>query len=201
VSRLLPAWVAIVAVMTGGARAVWGDVDGARFESTEWKVRLTAPRNWQLTERTSYPNVLLWMAHPPDARMLLSAEYVSDGETAASYAARTSKLLETIGFKLRAPQVHSATGAFWIDFDNGKSYLREAFLVIGNIGYALTLSAPDSRRRSQNLRAFDYALRSIRPIRGAGQSKPTDGPGRSGIVPEDGATDVDANDPTPDGEL
>ena len=101
-----------------------------------WQIRLAAPRNWQLTEQTSYPNVLLWMARPPEGRMLLSGEKVAADETALKYAARTTVLLETMGFTLRAPQLHSATGAYLVDFNNAKIYLRQAFLVIDGIGYA-----------------------------------------------------------------
>jgi hypothetical protein len=156
--------VAISSALAGGtARA---DIDGDRFESADWRVRMTAPKNWQLTEHTSYPTILLWMVrHAPDGKMLLSAERVKKGEDALAYANRTSQLLGKVGFTLRAPQLHAATGAYWIDFDNGKRFLREAFLVVDGIGYALTLSAKDTRTRSAHLRAFDYALRSIRPMR------------------------------------
>jgi hypothetical protein len=153
------------------------DIDNSEFESAGWRVRMSAPKNWQLTEQTSYPNVLLWMVrHGPDGKMLLSAEEVSTGDDALGYANRTSTLLEKMGFTMRAPQLHSATGAYWIDFDNGRVYLRQAFIVANSIGYALTLSASDSRTRSQHLRAFDYALRSIRPIRkqdSQSESKPS----------------------------
>lgn len=152
-----------IAVVAAAARA---DIDGDQFESMGWRVRMTAPKNWQLTEQTSYPNVLLWMVrHGPDGKMLLSAERVKKGEDGQAYANRTAKLLDRIGFEARAPQLHAATGAYWIDLDNGHVYLRQAFLVADGIGYALTLSARDGRTRSQHLRAFDYALRSIRPIR------------------------------------
>jgi len=155
--------LAIAVVVAAAARA---DIDGDQFESMGWRVRMTAPKNWQLTEQTSYPNVLLWMVrHGPDGKMLLSAERVKKGEDGQAYANRTAKLLDRIGFSSRAPQLHAATGAYWIDLDNGHVYLRQAFLVADGIGYALTLSARDGRTRSQHLRAFDSALRSIRPIR------------------------------------
>ena len=54
-----------------------------------------------------------------------------------------------------------------MDFDDGKHFLRQALLVPSQlgIGYALTLSAPDARTRGSLLRAFDYTLRSIVPVR------------------------------------
>ena len=65
---------------------------------------------------------------------------------------------------MRPPQLHSATGAYWIDCDRARRYLRQAYLVAGGIGYTLTLSADDAQRRGQHLRAFDSALRSIRIV-------------------------------------
>lgn len=151
------------------------DVDGDRFRSNQWRVRMTAPKNWQISEQTSYPNVLLWMVRrSPPGKMLLSAEKQPDHITSLEYANRTAKVLETLGFEVRQPQLHPATGAYWVDFDNcpdqsksckGKTFLRQAYLVANGIAYALTLSAPDARTRGKHLRAFDYALRSIRLLR------------------------------------
>jgi hypothetical protein len=81
-------------------------------------------------------------------------------------------MLETLGFTVDPPLRH-LTGAYYIDFDNcgeetdctGKVFLRQAFLVVGNIGYALTLAAPTSRSRGSYLRAWDAALRSMRVSR------------------------------------
>ena len=161
------------------------DIDGAEFQSSEWRVKMTAPKNWQVTEQSSYPNVLLWMVrHAPNGKMLLSAERVAEGDDALSYANRTSELLEKMGFTMRAPQLHSATGAYWVDFDNGRVYLRQAFVVTNGIGYALTLSAPDGRTRSQHLRAFDYSLRSIRPMRARDAAPSGDDEAKSEPEPE-----------------
>ena len=150
------------------------EVDGDRFRSDKWRIQMTAPRNWQIGEQTSYPNVLLWMVRRnPAGKMLLSAEELPPTVDSLAYANRTKKVLETLGFRVREPQHHAATGAYWIDFDDcdpsegceGKRFLRQAFLVANGIGYALTLSAPDPRARAKHLRAFDYALRSIRVLR------------------------------------
>ena len=141
------------------------DLDGEFFKSAEWRVSLESPRGWQLSEDSSYPSILLWMTHRrPDARMLFAAEIVDEALDSQSYALATAKKLEQLGFRVRAPQLHAATGAYWMDFDNGKSFLRQAVLVPldTQTGYSLTLSASDNRTRGQLLRAFDLSLRSIR---------------------------------------
>jgi hypothetical protein len=158
------------------------EVDGDRFESQEWGVRITAPANWRMSQQTSYPNIILWMhRHSPPGTMLLSAERLASKQSSLEYAERTSKTLTELGFTVRAPQVHAATGAYWLEFDDGKTYLRQALLVTDGIGYSLTLSAPDSTIRTQHLRGFDYALRSIKLDRARsapGQVMPGDSPGQ-----------------------
>lgn len=139
------------------------DVDGDRFYSQEWGIRMAAPANWRMTEQTSYSSILLWMhRHSPSGKMLLSAERLEKKLTALEYAEDVSKQLTAIGFTVGKPQLHTATGAYSIELDNGTTYLRQALLVVNDTGYALTLSAPDNRNRTYHLRAFDYALRSLR---------------------------------------
>lgn len=160
---------AALAVAVAAAPPVGAEVDGADFESAEWRVRMTAPRNWQVSERASYPNVLLWLSRrSPRGKMLFTAEHLPPGEGPLEYAKRTSAMLTTLGFRVRAPQLHSASGAYWIDAETKDAFLRQAFLVSEGVGYSLTLSAESNRARSQHLRAFDAALRSVRPLKEEG---------------------------------
>ncbi|RMH40852.1 MAG: hypothetical protein D6689_12385 [Deltaproteobacteria bacterium] len=157
-----------VAVLVGAAVAggtATADIDGDRFSADRYgqTIEVTAPRNWTPSQRRGYPSVLLWLTRrDPPGRMLLSAERLARRTDAARYAARAKTALEALGFAVRPPQLHAQTGAYWFDFDNGKTFLRQAVLVVGDVGYALTLAAPDSRTRGQHLRAFDAALRSVR---------------------------------------
>jgi hypothetical protein len=175
--RHLPRLLAALVWWTTAA-PVRAEITGDVFTSSTWRATITAPKNWQLSERSSYPNILVWMVRRnPDGRMLLSAEELMPGEDALSYASRTAKLLQTMRFQTRAPQLHAASGAYWIDLDNGQRYLRQAFLVIGGTGYSLTLSASDPRTRGQHLRAFDFALRSLRahqPVPDEGETAPAE---------------------------
>lgn len=169
---------ALLAALVATAQA---DIEGDLFESGAWRVRMTAPKNWQLTEKTAYPSVLLRLSRrDPDGRMLLSAERLAPGVTALLYAQRTGDLLRSMGFQVRSPQLHSSTGAYFVDCEQRGAFLRQAFLVAGGIGYSLTLAAPDHRTRSQHLRAFDAALRSIQVVR-TGQADPPATAARSPI--------------------
>lgn len=155
----------VFATLIAASATARADIDGDSFQREQWgwRVSLTSPKNWIPSEDRSYPSIVLWMVRrDPPGRILLSAEQLDEVADAPAYAKKTAALLEKIGFSVRAPQLHSQTGAYWIDFDNGKVYLRQAFLVVGGIGYVLTLSASSSRVRGQHLRAFDGALRSIK---------------------------------------
>jgi hypothetical protein len=162
---LLALCLVAIAVVPAPSNA---EVSGSEFESALWRVRLSAPRSWQMSERSSYPNILLWMSRrSPRGKMLFSAERLPTAEGAREFAARTVTTLGSLGFQVRAPQLHSSTGAYWIDIDKGGAYLRQAFLVSGRVGYTVTLSAETRRSRSQHLRAFDATLRSIRTLQSA----------------------------------
>lgn len=167
--------VALMLALAFGLPEARADLTGDTYESEDWRVSLRGPKGWKLSDDRSYPSILLWMVHrSPDARMLFSAEILVDVKDAQDYAAKTAARLEKLGFTVRAPQLHSATGAYWMDFDDGKQFLRQAVLVPSQqgIGYSLTLSAPGTSSRGQLLRAFDYTLRSIIPVR----TKQTDAP-------------------------
>lgn len=147
------------------------EIKNDRFTSEEWKISIKIPRLWQATEKTSYPNILIWLAHPK-ARMLFTAEKVDKKIDSQRYAEATLKELEDLEFVARTPQLHSSTGAFWIDYNNDTRFLRTALLVYKDIGYSLTLAADEPKVRSKLLRSFDSTLRSIKPLRGNKKASP-----------------------------
>jgi hypothetical protein len=161
VPLLLALALGAIAVASDRARA---DVDGDRFSRSlgDWLVQLTMPKNWRPSEERTYPSILLSLSRrePPGA-MLLTGERLTESLDARAYAERAAASLSALRFAVKPVQLHSQTGAYWFDFDNGTAFLRQALLVVGNVGYALTLAAPDSRTRGQHLRAFDYTLRTI----------------------------------------
>jgi hypothetical protein len=154
-------------------------VETGRVESKTWRVRVSAPEDWRISAQGSYPRVVVWMYRSnPAGTMLLTAERARAGTSSVQYAQATVAQLESLRYTIEAaPQIHAATQASWIEFDDGKTFFRQAFLVLGDTAYALTLSAPERRARAQHLRAFDSALRSMERIEdeavGAGGARPT----------------------------
>jgi hypothetical protein len=148
------------------------ELEGDSFRSDVWHVSLTTPRNWQASDQSSYPNILVLMVSAsPRGKMLLSAERLDRVRDAETYARNTAAVLAKLGFTVGVPRAHP-TGAFWLEYDNGKAFLRQAFVVAGGYGYSLTLSADDVHGRTQHLRAFDATLRSLRPDRIAAPPAP-----------------------------
>ena len=158
--------LALALVLIAWASPALAQVETGRAESKEWRIRISAPEDWRISAQGSYPRVLVWMYRSdPAGTMLLTAERARAGQSSVQYAQDTVTRLQGLRYAIETtPQVHAATQASWIEFDDGKTFFRQAFLVMGDSAFALTLSAPDRRARAQHLRAFDSALRSMERI-------------------------------------
>jgi hypothetical protein len=153
-------------VMIAWASLALAQVETGRAESKHWRIRISAPEDWRISAQGSYPRVVVWMYRSnPAGTMLLTAERARANQSSVQYAQATVEQLQALRYTIETtPQMHAATQASWIEFDDGKTFFRQAFLVLGDTAYALTLSAPDRRARAQHLRAFDSALRSMERI-------------------------------------
>lgn len=195
--------VAAVVATVGVAAA---QTDGGRFESRVWGIRIAAPEGWRISTQASYPHVLVWMYRATDTgKMLLAAERLSESYSSVQYAKQTVTELAALGYRVATePQIHAATPASWIEFDDGRTFFRQAFLIDGGVVYSLTLAAPDRNTRSRHLRAFDAVLRSMQHIEDAAEAavngptgdaeEPADGAGAAG---GDGAASPPEETPTP----
>jgi hypothetical protein len=156
-------------MMLSWASRAQAQVETGRVESSAWRIRISAPEGWRISAQGSYPRVVAWMSRTgPAGTMLLTAERPKNTASSVQYAQQTVAQLRAMGYTIETePQLHAATQALWIEFDDGKTFFRQAVLISGDIAYGLTLSAPDRRARAQHLRAFDYALRSIERIEDA----------------------------------
>lgn len=162
---------ALALVLISWTTVALAQVETRRVESKSWRIRITAPEDWRISAQGSYPRVVVWMYRSnPVGTMLLTAERAAaipgaELQSSIQYAQATVEQLQALGYSIETtPQMHAATQASWIEFDDGKTFFRQASLVLGDTAYALTLSAPDRRARAQHLRAFDAALRSMERI-------------------------------------
>lgn len=179
-----------IALLAWATRAQ-AQVETGRVESSAWRIRISAPEGWRISAQGSYPRVIAWMNRTgPAGTMLLTAERPKNPASSVQYAQQTVAQLRAMGYTIETePQLHAATQALWIEFDDGKTFFRQAVLISGDIAYGLTLSAPDRRVRAQHLRAFDYALRSMERIEDAAVETPDQPP----AVEDDAACATPAN--------
>lgn len=159
----LAALIALI-VFAKGAPA---DAGGRQFSSDRWGIALTTPSNWRVTERTPYGRVLIVMVtRAPRATMMVSAQTLGEDLDAAAFALSTAEILDGLGFETTSPQLHPATGAYWLDVTTPRAHLRQAFVTADGTGYSLTLSADTAEDRSHHIRAFDSVLGSLQIERG-----------------------------------
>ncbi len=179
--------IGVLAVV--GERPSLADLDNQVFTSKTALVRLVVPRGWRATDEPSYPGVLLWMMRSePEGRLALTAEpftrdvYCSwpitcrTGKGAAfslpakAACALRSRLLtqhmRTIGDAQAGPKENDDAGlpSVWFEYDDGGHFMRQAIAVDEDRVVSLVLSTPTSEARAGYVRAFEQALRTLRPV-------------------------------------
>src|SRR5262245_21031437 len=102
--KRISAGLALLPLLAALGTRARADIEGDTFLSKEWGITVRSPGNWQMTEQTSYPNIILHLLRPyPAGRMLLSAECVAPGLKPLDYAEQTSRILAKVGFRVRPP--------------------------------------------------------------------------------------------------
>lgn len=184
--RLLLAIGALVLVAIAiSTSVVEAELDNQIFTSKKDRLRLVVPRGWRATDQASYPGMLLWMLrNQPDGKMVLTAEpftrtvYCSwPPECRASSDPLPTKLACALRGKMQAqrlrvgpvqagPKENEQAGmpSVWFELDDGKQYLRQAVALGEDRVVSLTLSAASAEARSAHVRAFEQALRTLRPL-------------------------------------
>jgi len=170
---------AVVAIVVVGLQLGPGaeaTLDGDVFTSRDANVRMVVPRGWRVSDLPNYPGVLLWMVRTsPPGVMLLTVDTI-DRDLRCSWPPRcraagtpladqvacglAARLGET-GFRVGEVQPGRAP---WFDYEDDRRWLRQAVLVAGRSAVTLILSAQSAADRSSQARAFDRALRSLRPL-------------------------------------
>jgi len=219
---LLAAALLIVGLVLVGNSAA--DLDNLVFTSRSNHLRLIVPRGWRASDLPTYPVLLLWMARSdPQGQMELTGETftrdlyctwpvacrTSHDSLPAQYACAVRTKLEAKHLKVGpiqpGPRETEEAGlpSVWFEFDDGKHFLRQAIAFAADRAFSLVLVAPTSEARATHTRAFELALRTMRPITAeeAARAEPGDGgapPAGDGTVaapigaPSDGGI-IDAN--------
>jgi hypothetical protein len=152
------------------------------FTSRAHRIRVSVPRGWRASDQSSYPGVLLWMRRSkPPGMMLLTSEAIDDtiycawpaqcrqlaDTLAAQYACALASRLEGMGFRVGPVQAGPRDGelpSVWLEYDDGKRWLRQAVASDDVLAHTLILSAGSAQQRAGHARSFDQALRSVHPL-------------------------------------
>jgi hypothetical protein len=169
-------------VVGGGANA---ELENQVFTAKADKLRLVVPRGWRATDQPSYPGLLLWMMRDqPEGRIVLTSEpftrdvYCSwPVRCQMSHDALPAKLACALGAKLTqqrlrigpveaGPKENEEAGmpSVWFEYDDGKHFIRQAVAIDEDHVVSLVLSAPTAEARNAHVRAFEQALRTLRPL-------------------------------------
>jgi hypothetical protein len=206
----------VVAIPTVSA-----ELENLIYTSKVHKIRLVVPRGWRATDQPSYPGLLMWMLrNQPEGKIVLTAEPFTRAmycswpiECRQSTEGLPSKLACALREKLSAqrirvgppqagPKENQQNGipSVWFELDDGKRYQRQAVALSEDRIVSLTLQASSADARSVHVRAFEQALRTLRPLSPEEQGLPAPSPQEvvmqlvddAGVPPGDAVATSDA---------
>lgn len=182
-------WLIAFVVVLVAIRVVDADLENNNqlFTSRADRLRLVVPRGWRASDQPSYPGVLLWMVRsdPEEVHMVMTAQaftrevYCSwpitcrtQRDTTLPAKAACALGQKLAGQRMRVGQVQAGPKdneeaglpSVWIEYDDGKRYFRHALAVGEDRVVSLVLSAPTIESRTSHVRAFEQALRTLRPL-------------------------------------
>jgi hypothetical protein len=184
-ARLIAAIATMIVVLVIVLRPVEAELENHVYTSRNDHIRMVVPRGWRESDAPSYPGLLLWMMRP-DAKIVLTAEpftrelYCSWPVTCrtshdftsmtARYACALRQRLTAQGMRIgpvqAGPKENEDAGltSVWFEYDDGKHFMRQAVALGEDRAYSLVLAASTGEARNSNVRAFDQALRTLRPL-------------------------------------
>lgn len=162
---LLAALLALVAGGIGVARAA---LRGRIYKNDDCRVaQLELPRGWEITPsgQIAYPRLLVVATAGP-ARIVLGVQRVLPGTDALGVATEARAVLARQGW--RDPRVTPEGERVILEaaLTAPPRFLRQVYLVDGDLAFVLTLVAPVDRRE-RTLREFEGVVRSLDIIRPA----------------------------------
>ena len=173
------------AVVVGAQGPVRAELENQIFTAKTERLRIVVPRGWRATDQPSYPGLLLWMMRSePEGTIVLTSEAFTRDVYCSwpvrcqmSHDALPAKLACALGAKLTAERLHvgpvqagpkeneeAGLPSVWFEYDDGKHFLRQAVAIDEDHVVSLVLSAPSAEARNAQVRAFEQALRTLRPL-------------------------------------
>jgi hypothetical protein len=179
--------LAAAVIVVGAQAPVHAELENSVFTAKTERLRIVVPRGWRATDQPSYPGLLLWMMRSaPEGTIVLTDEpftrdvYCSwPVRCQMSHDALPAKLACALGAKLEAeglrvgpvqagPKENEDAGlpSVWFEYESrdNKHFLRQAVAINEDHVVSLVLSAPTADARTAQVRSFEQALRTLRPL-------------------------------------
>jgi hypothetical protein len=188
--------VAAIAIAVG-TPTVNAELENQVFSSRAYRLRVVVPRGWRATDQPSYPGLLLWMLrNQPEGKIVLTAEpftramYCSwplecrtspdplPAKLACALRAKLTAQRLRVGPTQAGPKENELAGmpSVWFELDDGKRHLRQAVALDEDRIVSLVLQASSAEARTAHVRAFEQALRTLRPLTDEEMGIPTQAP-------------------------
>jgi len=222
--RWLLAVAFAVATLAIALAPVEAELENHVFTSRPDHLRLVVPRGWRESDAPSYPNLLLWMMRPEGTMVLTAEPFTRELYCSWPVPCRTSHDIPTMPGKLACalrdklvnqkmhvgpvqagPKENEEAGvpSVWFEYDDGKHFMRQAVALGEDRAISLVLQATSADARASQVRAFEQALRTLRPLTveelgaapAAGSPLVDAGVGDAGVAP----TEAPAPKPSPVG--
>ncbi|MGE0546384.1 MAG: hypothetical protein AB7O24_18425 [Kofleriaceae bacterium] len=173
------------AVVLVSTRESAADLDNQSqlFTSPADRLQIVVPRGWRATDQPSYPGLLLWMMRSQGLLVLTAEPFTRQMYCSWPIACRTNqdtlpeKYACALRTKLQAQRMHvgptqagpkdteaSGIPTVWIEYDDGRRFLRQAVGLSADRAVSLVLSAASNEARATHARAFDHALRTLKTL-------------------------------------
>jgi hypothetical protein len=163
------------------------------FTSRGDRVRIVIPRGWCATDHPSYPGFLVSMIHnqPPGQIQLTSEPFTRElycswpvscrnlttntQKYACALREKLANLRMRVGPSQLGPKENELAGlpSVWFEYDDNKTFLRQAVAVTQDRALSLVLSAPTNDARTAHVRPFDTALRTLQTLTAGEAAAPT----------------------------
>ncbi|MGE0872084.1 MAG: hypothetical protein AB7P03_26235 [Kofleriaceae bacterium] len=180
---LLAAFVASLVVGSASESAADLDNQNQLFTSPADHLQMVVPRGWRATDQPSYPGLLLWMMRSKGLLVLTAEPFTRQLYCSWPVACRASadslpeKYACALRQKLQAQRMRvgpvqpgprdtevSGIPTVWIEYDDGRRFLRQAVGLSADRAVSLVLSAPSNDARATHARSFDQALRTLKAL-------------------------------------
>jgi|SRR5581483_7426633 len=144
------------------------------YKNDALRVRaFAAPAGWELVPQSSYPRLLAAYVHPEGGKLTLAAQKVPPGIQPIALAEQSKPALAKQGFASIRIRQDENRARLEADLDGGKRFMRQVYLVDGDLGYVVTIIAPLAAAKLMG-ENFEEAVHSLQL--GAATQKEPDPP-------------------------